>query len=47
MNIDKNFFHGIDVPLVLKAIQATGLTVTPEVLEKAQDVVADAIICHD
>ena len=45
--LQNDFFHGVDVPLVLKAIKTTGLKVTPNVLEVAQDVVADAIVSHD
>jgi len=47
INIQKNYFHGVDVPLVLKAIKSTGVEISDNVLEAAQDVVADAIMAYD
>lgn len=46
-NIQQDFFHGVDVPLVLKAIKSTGVKITQNVLDVAQDVVADAIVSHN
>jgi len=45
--IDKDYFYGVDTPLVISAIKKTGLKITPDVLEATRDLVADAIVLHD
>lgn len=46
-NTSKDYFHGIDVALVIDAIKRTGAKMTPDVLEVARDVVADAMLRYD